>query len=231
MHLISEKIIELFKQNANPVIAAGAKKYLRNQFEFFGISSPKRNELMKTFFAQNPLPDYLALQEIVRELWNCKERELHYFAMVLPEKLKRKWESDFSELIEFMVTNNSWWDTVDFIASHLAGSFFKKFPKEIEKQTTIWMESGNIWLQRTCILFQLKYRKDLNENLLYSFCDELKDSDEFFIRKAIGWALREYSKTNPESVLAFVNETKLKPLSEKEATRIIKNNLHKRLSD
>ncbi|OGU59425.1 MAG: hypothetical protein A2X64_00735 [Ignavibacteria bacterium GWF2_33_9] len=221
MHTFSQKLIDLYSQNRNPETAVWAKKYMRDQYEFFGISSPERKVLMKVFFAENLLPDYNELQEIIEDLWNASERELQYFAMTLPEKYKRRWGMEFVELIEFMVTNKSWWDTVDFIASHLAGSYFKKFPNMIEPKTTEWMQSGNIWLQRVCIIFQLKYKKQINENLLYSFCEEMKDSKEFFIQKAIGWALREYSKTNPESVLAFVNETDLKPLSQREATRII----------
>ena len=84
-----------------------------------------------------------------------------------------------------------------------------------------WMTSGNIWLQRTVLLYQLKYRKNTNKRILFDAISELKGSKEFFIQKAIGWALREYGKTNPKAVIAFVNSIELAPLSRREALRRI----------
>jgi 3-methyladenine DNA glycosylase AlkD len=221
MNSYSNKLIQLFSENSDPETAFWAKKYMRNQYDFFGITSPRRNELSKHFFVENGLTAYSDLPEIISDLWNADQRELQYFAMVLPEKYKKKWGPEIIELIEFMVTNKSWWDTVDWIASHLAGSYFKMFPDQILTKTDDWMASGNMWLQRTCILFQLKYKNATDTDLLFRFSEELRESKEFFIQKAIGWALRELSKTNPESVLSFVNEVELKPLSVREGTRII----------
>jgi 3-methyladenine DNA glycosylase AlkD len=221
MHSYSHKLISLFSANADPQTAFWAKKYMRNQYEFFGITSPRRGELSKEYISENGLPDYADLPEIIQDLWTADQRELQYFAMVLPEKFKRKWGIEIIELFENMIVNKSWWDTVDWIASHLVGSYFKKFPDQIIPKTDEWMASGNMWLQRTCILFQLKYKKETDTDLLFRFSEELRESKEFFIQKAIGWALRELSKTNPEAVLAFVNEVELKPLSVREGTRII----------
>lgn len=221
MHPYSQKLIDLFSNNSDTDVAFWAAKYMRNQYKFFGIKSPVRSELINRFFKENGLADFSELTEIIHSLWTAEQRELQYFAMVFPEKYKKKWGVEIIELFEYMIMNKSWWDTVDFIASHLVGSYFKKFPDQIILKTDEWMASGNIWLQRTCVIFQLKYKKAIDTDLLFSFCEELKDSNEFFIRKAIGWALRELSKTNPDAVLAFVNEVQLKPLSEKEATRII----------
>lgn len=221
MHKYSQKIIELYSKNADAETAFWAKKYMRNQYEFFGITSPRRNELSKKFISDNGLPEFADLTEIIQDLWNAEQRELQYFSMVLPEKFKRKWGIEIIELFEYMIANKSWWDTVDWIASHLVGAYLKKFPDQVLPKTDEWMDSGNIWLQRTCILFQLKYKKETNVDLLFKFSEELRESKEFFIQKAIGWALRELSKTNPEAVLAFVNEVELKPLSVREATRII----------
>jgi len=122
---------------------------------------------------------------------------------------------------QFLIINKSWWDTVDYIASNLVGPYFRIYPEKIAPVTSHWMESRNMWLQRTCLLFQLKYRGDTDTGLLTGFIEQLKDSKEFFIRKAIGWSLREYSKTNPEFVISFVRNNHLSGLSEREALKWI----------
>jgi 3-methyladenine DNA glycosylase AlkD len=132
--------------------------------------------------------------------------------------LKSQTKNDL-KLYEYIITHKSWWDTVDFIASNLIGSYFKHFPHE--KQTFIdkWLASENIWLQRTALLFQLKYKNQIDESLLKYIITNLLGSDEFFINKAIGWILREYSKTNPTWVTGFVTETDLHPLNKREALK------------
>ena len=125
-------------------------------------------------------------------------------------------------MLEFIITNKSWWDTVDFIASHLVGNYFKKYPDKIEEYINKWMLSKNIWLQRTALLFQLKYKVALNPVLLENIIKQFLYSKEFFINKAIGWILREYSKTNPQWVINFVKKYPLHNLSKREALRLIK---------
>jgi 3-methyladenine DNA glycosylase AlkD len=139
---------------------------------------------------------------------------------LLMEYIKKP-EKDIIGLLEFMIVNKSWWDTVDGIAGWLVGPLFKKCPELIEPKTTQWMNSGNIWLQRTCLLFQLNYKKSTDTELLFCFIEELSGDTSFWIRKAIGWVLREYSKTNPDAVLKFVNSHQLSSLSRKEALKVI----------
>jgi 3-methyladenine DNA glycosylase AlkD len=107
------------------------------------------------------------------------------------------------------------------VAPNIAGAIFRKRPERIADQIESWMNSGNLWLQRSCLLFQLRYRKDTDEALLFDLCKRLSVHKDFFIRKAIGWSLREYSKTNPAAVLDFANTHELSPLSYKEAVRLI----------
>lgn len=121
-----------------------------------------------------------------------------------------------------MITHQSWWDTVDFIATKLLGAYFKTYPEEKEKYVNKWLKSNNIWLQRSALLFQLKYKTDLDTVLLSCTITSLLGSKEFFINKAIGWVLREYSKSNPEWVIDFVNENHLTALSKREALRLVK---------
>jgi len=131
------------------------------------------------------------------------------------------WTKSSIKLIEHCIVHKSWWDTVDGIASDWLGTYFKQFNEQIILITSSWNKNSNIWLQRSSILFQKSYKKTTDTALLSSHILHLKDSKEFFIRKAIGWALREYSKTNPEWVIQFVTKNKLSPLSEKEALKRI----------
>lgn len=212
---------EMYCKNANTDNAFWEKKYMRNQFEFFGIRTPIRSELNKTFFKQYKLPAQNEIKNIVYELWNLPQREFQYFALDLLYKSEKIWDKNFIEIFENIIVQKSWWDTVDFIAAKLIGDYFLKYQENILKYTEKWMNSGNIWLQRSALLFQLKYKKNTDFDLLTQCIIKLKESNEFFIQKAIGWILREYSKVEPEKVWQFVSTVKLKPLSEREAKRII----------
>ncbi len=217
------KVESRFRDHVNPEYAQYMKAYMRNKFEYLGIKSPERRELSKTFLTRHSLPPTEQILSIIQELWDQPEREFQYFAMDLIAKYKRSVNKDWIGFYENLIISKSWWDTVDFIAATLVGYYFKVFPDMIESVTKRWMRSGNIWLQRCCLLYQLKYKDDVNTELLSSFIKELSVSKEFFIAKAIGWSLREYSKRNPSWVLDFVQNTDLQPLSRREAMRLIVN--------
>lgn len=196
---------------------------MKNKFEYLGIKSPDRRLIGKSFLSKESLPPVEQIWPIIHVFWDLPEREFQYFAMELIAKYKKSVEKDWIKNYENLIVSKSWWDTVDFIASTLVGDYFKLFPDMIENVTRRWMKSGNIWLQRTCLIFQLKYKDDVDTELLTSFIKELYVSKEFFIAKAIGWSLREYSKRNPEWVLDFVQKNTLQPLSKREAIRRINN--------
>ncbi len=210
------------ESNSNPEVASGQKAYMRNQFEFYGLTTTKRREIQRPFFSKGHLPEKGELAKIVRELWAKPQREYQYFSQELAFKYVKQLEERDIELFEFMVTHKSWWDTVDFISSKLMGVYFKKYPDQIDKYVQKWLKSNNIWLQRSALLFQLKYKENLDPELLSFTIHQLLNSKEFFINKAIGWVLREYSRTNPSWVLEFVSKTELNTLSQKEALRLIK---------
>jgi len=215
-------ILEIeFNKNASPKIAAGQKAYMKNHFDFYGIKTPDRRKIQKPFLIKEYLPQKKDLERIVKKLWKKKQREYQYFAQELTEKYVNDFDKNDIELFEFMIINKSWWDTIDFIAPKLVGEYFKLYPEQRNDYIEKWIESGNIWLQRTAILFQLKYKNDLDKEFLAYIIDSLLGSKEFFINKAIGWILRQYSRTNPNWVVDFVNKTDLNILSKKEALRII----------
>ena len=216
------KLIEAeFKKHADPLNALGQKAYMRNQFEYFGIKSPIRKEIQRPFLRKEALPSKQELPDIVKELWNIQQRELQYFAMELVSKYNRQFEEDDIALFEWMLTHKSWWDTVDFIAAHIIGGYFEIFPEKRDKIIERWINSGNIWLMRSSLLFQLKYNDKLDTDFLTFVIYSVSGSKEFFINKAIGWILRQYSKTNPQWVIDFVNNNELNNLSRREAFKVI----------
>ena len=216
------KILEIeFEKNANPEIAIGQKAYMKNNFDFYGIKTPDRRKIQKPFLVKKYLPPKKDLEKIVKTLWKKPEREYQYFSQELTEKYSKQFDKSDIELFEFMIINKSWWDTIDFIAPKLVGEYFKLYPEQRNNHIEKWIVSGNIWLQRTAILFQLNYKVDLDKNFLAYIIHSLLGSKEFFINKAIGWILRQYSRTNPSWVIDFVNKTDLNALSKKEALRII----------
>lgn len=211
-----------FLKNSDPTVALKQKAYLRNQFDFYGLATTKRREIQSPFLIKEYLPEKSELDTIVKILWGKPQREYQYFAQELVLKYVKQLKKDDIELFEFMVVHKSWWDTVDFIANKLMGEYFRIYPEEKDNYVQKWVKSNNIWLQRSALLFQLKYGKDLDTNLLGSMIHSLLGSKEFFINKAIGWVLREFSRTNPKWVIEFVSKTELDPLSKKEALRLIK---------
>ena len=213
---------EAFSAKSNSEIAQKQAAYMRDQFAFFGVMSKTRKEIGNPFLSKELRPAKTELNAIIHELWNAPQRELQYFGQELCAKYFNQTEAHDIEVYEFMITSKSWWDTVDFIASHLVGQYFKIYPEKIPGFMDKWLASENIWLQRTCLIFQLKYKKQTDHDLLETLIQSLNGTDEFFINKAIGWALREYSKINPEWVGHFIYENELSKLSEREGLRLIR---------
>ena len=220
MHPYVKKLKVLFEKNANSSQAAPMKKYMRDQFDYLGIKTPQAKTLQKEFYAAHGLPEVSELDTIVHDLWVLPEREYKYVAMGLMDKFQKKVPAEFITTIEHLIITESWWDTVDLIATHQIGTLFMKYPKVREKYLKKWRKSKNIWLRRTTILFQLLYKDETDFELLSDLIRENLGSDEFFINKAIGWSLRQYGKTDPKAVKKFVKETKeLHPLSVREAMK------------
>ncbi len=210
---------KLFEQNADEATAIGAKRYMRNRYEFYGIKSPLRKEIIRQFYKENEFPEKAKIEEIAKDCWQQPQREFQYFAMEMLKKITKNANTGHINLYEFMIVNKSWWDTIDFIAANLVGTHFKLFPEMTRPYTSKWIDSDNMWLQRTAIIFQLKYKDGTDLDLLTGFIKKMRGSKEFFINKAIGWALREYSKTNAEWVINFTENTQLANLSKREALK------------
>lgn len=212
----------MYSKHANAENATHMKNYMRGQFEFYGIKTKERRTLLKQAIASNEEEVVINVRELTFQLYKLPQREFHLTANeIFDKQLRKKYLKDDIVLIERLITENSWWDTVDFIAKWVLGNYLTIYPDMVETTITRFSNVDNIWLNRSTIIFQLGYKHNTNEELLFKQCMAYKESNEFFIQKSIGWALREYGKTSPQSVLNFVNSTSLKPLSHREAIRNI----------
>lgn len=219
-HPYLKEIQKIFVANGNQLIAKGAKAYLLNQFEFYGIKTPLRRQLCKAFYKTHPIKDHTELSKLIKECFNEPQRELHYFAIELLGHHKKIWSIKTIPLIEWMITHQSWWDSVDSTNTHVISKFFLLHPEHIEACTSKWNQSSNKWLIRMSILFQLSYKTKTNTNLLSRYIENSQLHEDFFVRKAIGWALRAYAYTNKKWVVQFVKaHPLLNNLSKKEALK------------
>ncbi|MBN2339053.1 MAG: DNA alkylation repair protein [Acidobacteria bacterium] len=220
MHPYVKAIKALFEQNADRALAPAMKRYMRDQFEYLGIKTPQRGALLKELHSAHPLPGIGELDGVLRELWALPEREFQYAGIALLGRFERQLPAGFAETLQYLVTDKSWWDTVDGIAAGAVGAHFDGYPAVRRKVLARWRKAENFWLRRTTLLFQLNYREDTDFDLLCALIRENLGSREFFINKAIGWALRQYARTDRDAVRRFVAaHPDLHPLSRREATK------------
>ncbi|WP_396147040.1 DNA alkylation repair protein [Flavobacterium sp.] len=208
---------------ANRELAIPMENYMKNNFSFLGIKTEERRAIFKENYEKSKSEIKANFRTIAWELFNKNEREFHQCAIdLLVKEFKKNYVLEDIELIENLIITNSWWDSVDVVAKYLLGGYLQLFPNETYDVIESFSNSNNMWLNRSAIIFQLSYKEKTNFDLLKSECEKHKESKEFFIQKAIGWALRDYSRFNTSGVSEYVNSTNLKPLSQREALRNIK---------
>lgn len=216
-----DKVARELRKNADHKKSQPMKKYLRDKFEFFGISSPLRKSVCKELLKEKLNSD--DTKEFVLLLWTKPEREFQYFAIDYLEKNLDS-SADFEENIQCLkdlITSKSWWDTVDALASKMVGGLVKQHRDLGKVVMEEWINHENMWLRRTAILHQLSFKEETDEEMLFRFCSLRASEEEFFIRKAIGWALRQYARTSSSSVKKYLLKHKgeLSGLSFKEASK------------
>lgn len=210
---------DLLAAHANEQQARAMSDYLRNLFPFWGIAKPLQSELTKPFLRELQQQADADWEAIARHWWLKPQREYHYCALEWVLLCKKKWLPEHIHFFEWLIQHQSWWDTVDAIASNCVGPYFLRWPGQKDEWVEKWSESGQLWLIRTAIIFQLKYKSKTDSELLFSLARRHAASKEFFIQKAIGWALRQYARTDPDAVQEFVSNTSLAPLSRREALK------------
>lgn len=219
VRLFIHRLEQEFARNADTAKSNEMSRYMRGQFPFYGIHAPQRRKLFRKVLEETGLPPKESLPEIVTICWEKKQREFQHTGMELAGKYLKQVDRKDISLYEMMITGKSWWDTVDYIAATLVGNWCRGFPEESAGKVRAWLHSDNLWLQRTTLIFQLKYKKNTDVELLSETVRTLNRGNEFFIHKAIGWALRQYSKTDPEWIKSFVELNSLSPLSHREALK------------
>ena len=219
MHPYARSLKTLLASHAHPRQAIGMKRYMRDQFDYQGIKVPELTALLKEHYRLHGLPPLSDLDAILRDLWALPQREYQYTADSLLDRFESQLPASFIHTLEYLIVTKSWWDTVDTLATGAVGVHFRRYPAVRARTLARWRRSDDFWLRRSAILFQLNYKSDTDFSLLCDIIRENLGSKEFFINKAIGWALRQYTRTDPEAVRRFVAQTPLQPLSAREALK------------
>ncbi len=205
---------------ADPERAENMARYMKNHFAFFGVQSPVVRTLTKPVLTQAKTATADEVVGFASECWRRDQREFHYAGALMTRKWAGKLGPEHLPDVETLITTKSWWDTVDTLAAHTVGPMVRAHP-ELAATMDRWIESENLWLARTAILHQLGYKEATDGRRLFRYCSMRAKDREFFIRKAIGWALRQYARVEPDAVRRFVadNEERLSGLSKREALK------------
>ena len=211
---------KLFEGFENVESSAAMSKYMKNMFDFYGIAAPERKELYK---------DFLKAEKASRKIdWKfldqCYEddhREFQYLVYDYLLAMKKYLVYEDTDKIKHYIVTKPWWDTTDFLCKVIGEIGLKD--QKVRELMLKWSKDESVWLRRTAILHQLSYKDKTDTELLEQLISNCLGSGEFFINKAIGWSLREYSKTAPEWVRNFIarNKEQLDSLSIKEAGKYI----------
>ncbi|MFB5663278.1 DNA alkylation repair protein [Alteribacillus sp. HJP-4] len=212
---------DILIRHRNPDNAGPMQKYMKNHFSFIGLKSQERRNLTYPFLREHEWHRPPLKKELLRKVWGLKEREYQYAVVDALDLYQKHLQEEDIDFLIYCITEKPWWDTVDPLAAKICGSYFQAYPERIPEYTETWVTHENKWLRRTAILFQLKYKESTDEDRLFDYIRSNADHNDFFIQKAIGWALREYSKTAPESVADFIEKEKLAPLSRREGMKHI----------
>ncbi len=183
--------------------AIGAQAYMKDIAPFIGVATPERRALVKKIAKTLQAPTSEELGKTARKLWKLDEREFQYAANDLIDIHWKIADKDFlADHVEHLIVTKSWWDTVDGLGSVAISPLTDKYgcEKLIEK----WNKAPNMWLNRAAIQHQRGRKYETDVNLVLKYCDDHSDSNEFFIVKAIGWALRDLAKINPRAVRDFL---------------------------
>jgi 3-methyladenine DNA glycosylase AlkD len=206
---------------ANPEKAAPMAAYMKTDQPFYGVQKPGRTAIFNEMidrFASGDRDDY---RTAVLALWGQPHREEQYLAIGYAKAFPRYITLSSVPLYRRLIVEGAWWDFVDDIATSLVGSVLRNQRDPMTPKIRAWIDDRDLWLRRTAIIGQLGHKEDTDESLLFDACVARLGEEEFFIRKAIGWALREYAKTNPEAVRSFVldHRGEMSGLSFREATK------------
>lgn len=220
MHKLTQEIQGVLKKASNEEEAKGMRRYMREQFDFLGIKAHQRRELVAEIFENNPPADVNDLEAIIRDMWQLPYRELQYTACDYVFMYRAKLGARHLAFLRYLIITRSWWDTVDTLATRSLGDLALRYG-QVRLAMDKWIRDPNLWIRRSALLYQLKFREYTDWERLKNYCLLCAKEDDFFIRKAIGWALREYGKVNPTEVKRFVLSNEFSSLTVREALKNI----------
>ena len=224
---LRDALLAELRAAADPERAQGQQAYMKSAMPFFGVTVPQVRRVVSSLVREHPFADIDAWQDALLDIWRrAAKREERYAAVeILNHARHRRWVTPaVFPTIEELVVTGAWWDFVDAIASRAVGTALANDPAEVGALLRRWSVDPDIWKRRTAILAQLKRGRNTDRVLLFDLIEPSIGESEFFLRKAIGWALRAYSKVEPDAVVDYVvaNAERLSPLTKREGLKTLR---------
>ncbi len=205
---LARYITTQLKLLADPAKAPAMAAYMKTAQPFFGVPTPARLAMLKQMGARFAPTDQKSYARGVLALWKLPHREEQYCAIAFARRYEQFITPASLPLYERMIREGAWWDFVDEIAANLIGAVYRNFRAQTRPIIERWIDDEHMWIRRTAILSHLRHKHETDAAQLFEHCTRRAHESEFFIRKAIGWALREYSKTDPRAVRAFLTKNR-----------------------
>lgn len=223
---VRKDLVAKLRAAGDPTRAKAMQAYMKSTQAFWGVANPAVRKICREVFAKHPVTtkkDWLA---VARHLWRKADHREEWFAAIEWTGLRaaRPWQQpDVLPLYEQMIVTSAWWDTVDVLAVHRVGTLLKNDPAKLKPILLRWAKDENLWKRRTAILSSLNFKQDADLDFLFATMMPSLERKEFWLRKAIGWALRQQARCHEAEVVAFVraHEAQLSGLSKREALRNI----------
>lgn len=213
-------LITELEEKRNELLAVSMERYMQDKFRFLGVRGATRTEIYKKYFPEARKSKAIDW-DFIENCWNKEEREFQYVVVYYLKAMQRFLKREDISRLKYLIVTKSWWDTVDLLAK-VVGSLVIRI-EGYDQIMLEWSKDSNIWLRRVAILYQLSLKDKVDEQILDKILVNNLGDNEFFINKAIGWALRDYSKFNPEWVREFIKKNKenMANLSIREASKYI----------
>ena len=213
-------LISNLEENRNELLAVSMERYMQDKFRFLGVRGATRTEIYKKYFPEARKSKVIDWN-FIETCWNKEEREFQYAAIYYLRAMQKFLKREDISKLKYLIVTKSWWDTVDLLAKVVSSLVIRI--KGYDQIMLEWSMDSNIWLRRGAILYQLSLKEKVDEKVLDEILENNLGDNEFFINKAVGWALRDYSKFNPEWVKEFIENNKMNManLSLREASKYL----------
>lgn len=215
-----DRLAARFAAAADPDRAPGMAAYMQGHFAFLGIATPTRRALQRETLADLDRPTADDVLALACSSWDRPEREHQYAACDVLRRHAATLRPGDLPTVRGLITTKAWWDTVDALATHVVGRLVHDH-RDLQAEMDAWLVADDQWLVRTALLHQLTWKADTDADRLFAYCAACAGDRRFFVRKAIGWALRQHARTDPDAVWAFVDahRAELSGLSVREAEK------------